>query len=123
MPSLYHDCSERDTYVKSDTQNWVGGFIGHLYKTAAFQNCQQENVTVLGRYVGGLIGAADGDIQASNVVFANVVVATKQKQSGSRNAGLVTGSTYINKKNISVKGYNFLAQSCKVGFVDEKEAK
>lgn len=116
------NCSERDTYVKSDTQNWVGGFIGHLYKTAAFQNCQQENVTVLGRYVGGLIGAADGDIQASNVVFANVVVATKQKQSGSRNAGLVTGSTYINKKNISVKGYNFLAQSCKVGFVDEKEA-
>lgn len=114
------NCSERDTYVKSDTQNWVGGFIGHLYKTATFQNCQQENVTVLGRYVGGLIGAADGNIQASNVVFANVVVATKQ--SGSRNAGLVTGSTYINKKNISVKGYNFLAQSCKVGLVDAKEA-
>ena len=114
------NCSERDTYVKSDTQNWVGGFIGHLYKTATFQNCQQENVTVLGRYVGGLIGAADGNIQASNVVFANVVVATKQ--SCSRNAGLVTGATYINKKNISVKGYNFLAQSCKVGLVDAKEA-
>ena len=114
------NCSERDTYVKSDTQNWVGGFIGHLYKTATFQNCQQENVTVLGRYVGGLIGAADGNIQASNVAFANVVVATKQ--SGSRNAGLVTGSTYINKKNISVKGYNFLAQSCKIGLVDAKGA-
>lgn len=114
------NCSERDTYVKSDTQNWVGGFIGHLYKTATFQNCQQENVTVLGRYVGGLIGAADGNIQASNVAFANVVVATKQ--SGTRNAGLVTGSTYINKKNISVKGCNFLAQSCKVGLVDAKEA-
>lgn len=113
-------CSERDTYVKSDTQNWVGGFIGHLYKTATLQNCQQEKVTVLGRYVGGLIGAADGNIQASNVAFANVVVATKQ--SGARNAGLVTGSTYINKKNISVKGYNFLAQSCKVGLVDEKGA-
>lgn len=113
-------CSERDTYVKSDTQNWVGGFIGHLYRTATFQNCQQENVTVLGRYVGGLIGAADGNIQASNVAFANVVVATKQ--SGARNAGLVTGSTYINKKNISVKGYNFLAQSCKVGLVDAKGA-
>ena len=114
------NCSERDTYVKSDTQNWVGGFIGHLYKTATFQNCQQENVTVLGRYVGGLIGAADGNIQASNVAFANVVVATNQ--SGARNAGLVTGSTYINKKNISVKGYNFLAQSCKVGLVDAKGA-
>lgn len=114
------NCSERDTYVKSDTQNWVGGFIGHLYKTATFQNCQQENVTVLGRYVGGLIGAADGNIQASNVAFANVVVATKQ--SGARNAGLVTGSTYINKKNISVEGYNFLAQSCKVGLVDAKGA-
>lgn len=113
-------CSERDTYVKSDTQNWVGGFIGHLYKTATLQNCQQEKVTVLGRYVGGLIGAADGNIQASNVAFANVVVATKQ--SGARNAGLVTGSTYINKKNISVKGYNFLARSCKVGLVDAKEA-
>lgn len=114
------NCSERDTYVKSDAQNWVGGFIGHLYKTATFQNCQQENVTVLGRYVGGLIGSADGNIQASNVAFANVVVATKQ--SGARNAGLVTGSTYINKKNISVKGYNFLAQSCKVGLVDAKGA-
>ena len=114
------NCSERDTYVKSDTQNWVGGFIGHLYKTATFQNCQQENVTVLGRYVGGLIGTADGNIQASNVAFANVVVATKQSEP--RNAGLVTGSTYINKRNISVKGYNFLAQSCKVGLVDAKEA-
>lgn len=114
------DCSEKNVSVKSNNQNWVGGFIGHIYKTATFTNCQQENVTVLGRYVGGLVGAADGNMQASNIEFQNVIVATKQ--SGSRNTGLLTGSTYINKKNISVKGYNILAQSCKVGLVDEKGA-
>ena len=114
------DCSEKNVSVKSNNQNWVGGFIGHIYKTATFTNCQQENVTVLGRYVGGLVGAADGNMQASNIEFQNVIVATKQ--SGSRNTGLLTGSTYINKRNISVKGYNILAQSCKVGLVDAKEA-
>ena len=113
-------CSEKNVSVKSNNQNWVGGFIGHIYKTATFTNCQQENVTVLGRYVGGLVGAADGNMQASNIEFQNVIVATKQ--SGSRNTGLLTGSTYINKKNISVKGYNILAQSCKVGLVDANEA-
>lgn len=113
-------CSEKNVSVKSNNQNWVGGFIGHIYKTATFTNCQQENVTVLGRYVGGLVGAADGNMQASNIEFQNVIVATKQ--SGSRNTGLLTGSTYINKKNISVKGYNILAQSCKVGLVEAKEA-
>lgn len=116
------DCSEKNVSVKSNTRNWVGGFIGHLgvYKNATFTNCQQENVTVLGRYVGGLVGAADGNMQASNIEFQNVIVATKQ--SVSRNTGLLTGSTYINKQNISVKGYNILAQSCKVGLVDAKEA-
>ena len=113
-------CSEKNVSVKSNNQNWVGGFIGHLYKTAKFTNCQQENVTVLGRYVGGLVGAADGNMQASNIEFQNVIVATKQVKQ--RYTGLLTGSTYINKKNISVKGYNILAQSCKVGFVDAKEA-
>lgn len=113
-------CSEKNVSVKSNNQNWVGGFIGHIYKTATFTNCQQENVTVLGRYVGGLVGAADGNMQASNIEFQNVIVATKQ--SGSRNTGLLTGSTYINTKNISVKGYNILAQSCKVGLVDAKGA-
>ena len=113
-------CSEKNVSVKSNNQNWVGGFIGHIYKTATFTNCQQENVTVLGRYVGGLVGAADGNMQASNIEFQNVIVATKQ--SGSRNTGLLTGSTYINTKNISVKGYNILAQSCKVGLVDVKGA-
>ena len=116
-------CSEKNVSVKSDTKNWVGGFIGHLGKNATFTNCQQENVTVLGRYVGGLVGAADGDMQASNIEFQNVIVATKKGKKDSRNTGLLTGSTCINSsiKN-SVKGYNILAQSCKVGFVDEKEA-
>lgn len=114
------DCSEKNVSVKSDTKNWVGGFIGHLGKNATFTNCQQENVTVLGRYVGGLVGAADGNMQASNIEFQNVIVATRQGEP--RNTGLLTGSTYINKKNISVKGYNILAQSCKVGRVDVKGA-
>lgn len=118
------DCSEKNVSVKSNTRNWVGGFIGHLgiYKNATFTNCQQENVTVLGRYVGGLVGAADGNMQASNIEFQNVIIATTKVKKESRNTGLLTGSTYINKKNISVKGYNILAQSCKVGFVDAKEA-
>lgn len=120
---IIDDCSEKNVSVKSDTKNWVGGFIGHLGKNATFTNCQQENVTVLGRYVGGLVGAADGDMQASNIEFQNVIVATKKGKKDQRNTGLLTGSTCINSsiKN-SVKGYNILAQSCKVGFVDEKEA-
>ena len=106
--------------VKSNTKNWVGGFIGHLGigKNATFTNCQQENVTVLGRYVGGLVGAADGDMQASNIEFQNVIVATNKGEKDSRNTGLLTGSTNILNKNISVKGYNILAQSCEVGYAN-----
>lgn len=113
-------CSEKNVSVKSDTKNWVGGFIGHLgiSVSATFTNCHQENVTVLGRYVGGLVGAADGDMQASNIEFQNVIVATKKGEKDSRNTGLLTGSTNILNKNISVKGYNILAQSCKVGYAN-----
>ena len=111
-------CSEKNVSVKSDTKNWVGGFIGHLGKNATFTNCQQENVTVLGRYVGGLVGAADGDMQASNIEFQNVIVATNKGEKDSRNTGLLTGSTNILNKNISVKGYNILAQLCKVGYAN-----
>ena len=114
------NCSEKNVSVKSNTKNWVGGFIGHLGigKNATFTNCQQENVTVLGRYVGGLVGAADGDMQASNIEFQNVIVATNKGEKDSRNTGLLTGSTNILNKNISVKGYNILAQSCEVGYAN-----
>ena len=115
---IIDDCSEKNVSVKSDTKNWVGGFIGHLGKKATFTNCQQENVTVLGRYVGGLVGAADGDMQASNIEFQNVIVATNKGEKDSRNTGLLTGSTNILNKNISVKGYNILAQSCEVGYAN-----
>lgn len=115
---IIDDCSEKNVSVKSDTKNWVGGFIGHLGKKATFTNCQQENVTVLGRYVGGLVGAADGDMQASNIEFQNVIVATNKGEKDSRNTGLLTGSTNILNKNISVKGYNILAQLCKVGYAN-----
>lgn len=115
---IIDDCSEKNVSVKSDTKNWVGGFIGHLGKKAIFTNCQQENVTVLGRYVGGLVGAADGDMQASNIEFQNVIVATNKGEKDSRNTGLLTGSTNILNKNISVKGYNILAQSCEVGYAN-----
>ena len=43
-------CSEKDTYVKSDKRNWVGGFIGYLSNgcTATFQTCKEEKVNILG---------------------------------------------------------------------------
>lgn len=115
------NCEENKVCVKSDNKNWVGGFIGHLYpnKSATFQACKEENVNILGRYVGGLVGTADGDMQASNIEFLNVTAVTKYNiNTTAKNAGLLTGSTDINpKKNVnSVKGYNILAKSCKVGY-------
>ena len=93
-------CSEKDTYVKSDTQNWIGGFIGYLSKgsTVIFQACKEENVKILGRYVGGLVGTNDGNILASNVEFNQVIAVTKyyKKYNGTYDArctGLLTGST------------------------------
>ena len=109
-------CSEKDTYVKSDTLNWVGGFIGYLNKgyTATFQTCKEEKVNILGRYVGGLVGTNDGNILASNVEFNQVIAVTKYKNT--RCAGLLTGSTNNLSNSNSVKGYNILAESCKVGY-------
>ena len=110
-------CSEKDTYVKSDRRNWIGGFIGYLSSgyTATFQTCKEEKVNILGRYVGGLVGNNDGNILASNVEFNQVIAVTKYKDT--RCAGLLTGSTdNLSAINNSVKGYNILAESCKVGY-------
>ena len=117
------NCSEKDTYVKSEAKNWVGGFIGYLSSgyTATFQTCKEEKVNILGRYVGGLVGNNDGNILASNVEFNQVIAVTKyyQKYNGTydaRCAGLLTGSTNNMSNSNSVKGYNILAESCKVGY-------
>lgn len=110
-------CSEKDTYVKSDKRNWVGGFIGYLSNgcTATFQTCKEEKVNILGRYVGGLVGTNDGNILASNVEFNQVIAVTKYMDT--KCAGLLTGSTdNLSAINNSVKGYNILAESCKVGY-------
>lgn len=109
-------CSEKNSYVKSDKQNWIGGFIGYLNKgcTATFQTCKEEKVNILGRYVGGLVGTNDGNILASNVEFNQVIAVTKYKDT--RCAGLLTGSTNNMSNSNSVKGYNILAESCKVGY-------
>lgn len=116
-------CSEKDTYVKSDKRNWIGGFIGYQSSgyTATFQTCKEEKVNILGRYVGGLVGNNDGNILASNVEFNQVIAVTKyyQKYNGTydaRCAGLLTGSTNNMSNSNSVKGYNILAESCKVGY-------
>ena len=86
-------CSEKDTYVKSDRRNWIGGFIGYLSSgyTATFQTCKEEKVNILGRYVGGLVGNNDGNILASNVEFNQVIAVTKYMDT--KRAGLLTGST------------------------------
>lgn len=110
-------CSEKDTYVKSDRRNWIGGFIGYLSSgyTATFQTCKEEKVNILGRYVGGLAGNNDGNILASNVEFNQVIAVTKYMDT--KRAGLLTGSTdNLSAINNSVKGYNILAESCKVGY-------
>ena len=116
------NCSEKDTYVKSEAKNWVGGFIGYLKDgcTAIFQTCKEEKVNILGRYVGGLVGTNDGNILASNIEFNQVIAVTKYKET--RWAGLLTGSTDINSKYVnSMKGYNILAESCKVGYATNPE--
>ncbi len=107
-------CSEKDVSVKSDTRNWVGGFIGYVGNIpATFKNCQAQNVNILGRYVGGLVGAIDGSITASNMEFKNVMAVTKYDKT--RNAGLITGNT-ASKNTNSINGYNILADSCKTGY-------
>ena len=78
-------------------------------------------MNILGRYVGGLVGTNDGNILASNVEFNQVIAVTKyyQKYNGTydaRCAGLLTGSTNNMSNSNSVKGYNILAESCKVGY-------
>ena len=76
---------------------------------------QEEKVNILGRYVGGLVGNNDGNILASNVEFNQVIAVTKYMDT--KRAGLLTGSTdNLSAINNSVKGYNILAESCKVGY-------
>ena len=110
-------CKETDTNIQAEW-NWVGGFVGYLSanRTAMFQECQESSVNILGRYVGGLIGAVDGNITASNVEFNTVKVITKAND-GRRNAGLLTGNTYnLGKFKNKILGYNILAKDCKVGY-------
>ena len=111
------DSSEVNLNIKTD-MNWIGGFIGYVNpnRTATFQNCQEKNVNILGRYTGGLVGAMDGSIQASNLEFYNVTGVTYNNNGF---AALLVGNTENNTKNPytnKVSGYNLLAKNCKFGY-------
>ena len=115
-------CRENSVNIKTD-MNWVGGFIGYVYpnRSAAFNNCQEKKVNILGRYAGGLVGAVDGNITASNMELVNVMAVTNKTDT--RCAGLITGNTANNDStdkskypDNNVKGYNILADSCKTGY-------
>lgn len=108
-------CKENSVNIKTD-MNWVGGFIGHVHpsRNAVFNNCREENVNILGRYAGGLVGAVDGNITASNMELVNVMAVTNKTDT--KYAGLITGATHIGKKTNSIKCYNILADSCKTGY-------
>ena len=111
------DCREENINIKTD-MNWIGGFIGYVNpnRTAIFQNCQEENVNILGRYTGGLVGAMDGSIKASNIEFFNVIGVTYNDKGY---AALLVGNTEnnaTNKYSNKVSGYNLLAKNCKFGY-------
>lgn len=111
------DCREENINIKTD-MNWIGGFIGYVNpnRTATFQNCKEENVNILGRYTGGLVGAMDGSILASNMEFYNVTGVT---YNNSGFAALLVGNTEnnaTNKYSNKVNGYNLLAKNCKFGY-------
>ncbi len=113
------DCRENSVNIKTD-MNWCGGFIGYLYHncTTVIKNCQENNVNILGRYAGGLVGTNDGNIQASYVEFNNVIAVTNK--SDTKCAGLITGNATSTddstKTPNKVSGYNILAESCKTGY-------
>ena len=111
------DCQIEETDIYSSSNNWVGGLIGCFFAkdTAVIKNCQEKDVNILGRYVGGLTGSNRGNIQASNMEFIGTRVVTKYADA-SNSAGLLTGYTEA-KNNVVVSGYNILASSCKVGYV------
>ena len=111
------DCREENINIKTD-MNWIGGFIGYVNpnRTATFQNCKEENVNILGRYTGGLVGAMDGSIKASNIEFFNVIGVTNNDKGY---AALLVGNTEnnaTNKYSNKVSGYNLLAKNCKFGY-------
>nr|WP_296047959.1 hypothetical protein [uncultured Blautia sp.] len=115
------ECKEININVQTLT-NWIGGFIGYVSssKNAIFKKCQENDVNILGRYAGGLVGVIDGNIQASNVEFNRVVVATTDSKE-SYYAGLITGNAKRSKNaKDTIFGYNILADSCKTGYSKEK---
>lgn len=114
---IIRDCREENINIKTD-MNWIGGFIGYVNpnRTATFQNCRAENVNILGRYTGGLVGAMDGSIKASNIEFFNVIGVTYNNQGF---AALLVGNTENNttsRYSNKVSGYNLLAKNCKFGY-------
>lgn len=110
-------CQENNVNIKAAT-NWTGGFIGYLSKTATFKNCQANEVNILGLYAGGLVGAIDGNIIASNMDLSNMRIVTTQNNDVGC-AGLITG----NNKKISINCYNILADSCKTGYSNVSDVK
>ena len=113
------ECKEKKINIQTKT-NWVGGFIGYvsLSRNAIFKNCQENNVNILGRYAGGLVGTIDGNLQASYVEFNNVIAVTNK--SDTKCVGLITGNATSTddsaKAPNKVNGYNILAESCKTGY-------
>ena len=111
-------CREQNVNIKTD-MNWIGGFIGYVNpnRRVVFNDCQEKNVNILGRYVGGLVGAMDGSIQASNTEFLNVTGVTTYNSGGF--AALLVGNTENNttqKYSNKVSGYNLSARNCRFGF-------
>ncbi|MCI6228032.1 MAG: hypothetical protein MR636_04800 [Clostridiales bacterium] len=88
----------------------VGGLIGVSKNTTTIASSTLSSVDILAKaeFVGGLIGRTDGGSATIRNITLSNVIAAKQTD---KPIGLIAG-----EDGKIVKGYNILADSCKVGY-------
>ena len=88
----------------------VGGLIGVSKNTTTIASSTLSSVDILAKaeFVGGLIGRTDGGSATTRNITLFNVIAAKQTD---KPIGLIAG-----EDGKIVKGYNILADSCKVGY-------
>ncbi|MBO4394979.1 MAG: hypothetical protein J5819_01360 [Eubacterium sp.] len=61
--NCYHDDKYKDYYTVVQGERYVGGVVGYLFEsTATIDGCYFLNGSVTGRFSGGIVGQANGDV-------------------------------------------------------------
>ena len=66
-------------YTYEENVEFLNQYIFPYMKHLGYNNCKENNVNILGRYVGGLAGTVDGNMKVTNMEFIKVMAVINKK--------------------------------------------